>query len=110
MATVVIADSAGKVFLNVSLATKEEPDVSLSDLARQAETTTTPGQDCKFVRLLNAHPEVREELRDLLDDRALRSTSIAVALRQEFGPDAPSESAVRRHRRGPCSKCDLGVS
>jgi hypothetical protein len=59
---------------------------------------------CGVARLIEAHPEVADELAAALADRQLPGSAIARALAKRYGDDAPSDQMLNRHRSGTC-KC-----
>src|SRR5690606_41741181 len=74
--------------------------MSLIDEARAIARANQRGPQCRIAQLLEAHPEVEDELEEALAEPILTGTAIAAALKSRYGNDAPSAQTVNRHRKG----------
>ena len=77
--------------------------MSLIDEARAIARANRRGPLCRIAQLLEAHPEVEDELEEALAEPMLTGTAIAAALKSRYGDDAPSAQTVNRHRKGECN-------
>ena len=67
------------------------------------------GPRCSLgVLLEESTPEARKVLQDVLGDRKNTHTSIARAMRNRLGDQAPGQFAISNHRRGQCL-CSRGT-
>src|SRR5690606_3376630 len=84
-----------------------EPEIgalmSLIDEARAIARANQRGPLCRIAQLLEAHPEVKDELEEALAEPMLTGTAIAAALKSRYGDDAPTAQTVNRHRKGECN-------
>lgn len=73
-----------------------------SDVKEQARAVQRGPRCGMGVLLENSEPHAREILQRVLDDRGNSTASIARALRNRLGEDAPRVFTIGNHRKGNC--------
>lgn len=78
--------------------------LTLADKARARQAATLPGPKCGVTKAMAAHPDLADEIKELISDRSF-SDATAADEAADAGIAGLSENVISHHRLNKCIGC-----